>query len=85
MNNKKNGEGTYKWPDGKYYEGGWKDGLMHGRGVLISTDMSENHGIWNAGKKVKSFNKKIKLGEVLDGLRNSDINQGNSAFKKGNT
>jgi len=27
-----NGIGTYLWPDGRKYEGEWKDNKMHGEG-----------------------------------------------------
>jgi len=26
VNDKKEGEGTFTWPDGRKYVGGWKDG-----------------------------------------------------------
>ncbi|MCP4668103.1 MAG: peptidase C14 caspase catalytic subunit p20, partial [Deltaproteobacteria bacterium] len=29
-----NGWGTKTFPDGKRYEGAWKDGAPHGRGIL---------------------------------------------------
>ena len=30
MSNEINGYGTYRWPDGKVYEGEWKDNKMNG-------------------------------------------------------
>jgi len=33
-----NGQGTYTFPDGKKYVGGWKDSKYHGQGTLTSSD-----------------------------------------------
>ncbi len=33
MNDVKNGQGTYTYPNGDQYVGQWKDGKKHGRGV----------------------------------------------------
>jgi hypothetical protein len=43
---KKNGRGTFTWPDGRKYEGEWKDNAMTGRGVLTLPDGSRYEGQW---------------------------------------
>ncbi len=37
-NNKKNGMGRLYYKDGGYYEGEWKDNLLHGYGKLYFKD-----------------------------------------------
>ena len=37
---KKNGKGTYTWPDGSYYEGFYKNDLKHGQGKFKSVEDS---------------------------------------------
>lgn len=34
----KQGFGTYKFHDGKIYEGEWKNGKQHGKGKIIFTN-----------------------------------------------
>lgn len=43
--------GTFRWPDGRSYDGEWKDGLQHGRGVYTSVDGQKREGIWERGKR----------------------------------
>jgi hypothetical protein len=49
------GKGIYKWADGSYYEGEWRNGLKEGTGTLVKGD-STITGIWKAdhyeGKKL---------------------------------
>jgi hypothetical protein len=45
------GEGTYKWSNGSYYEGEWKDGLKEGKGKLVSKDTVIT-GFWKNDKYV---------------------------------
>ena len=33
--NKRDGDGTFKWKDGKKYIGGWEKGKMVGHGILV--------------------------------------------------
>ena len=35
-NDKRCGDGEYTWLDGTYYQGTFKNGLLHGEGVLFS-------------------------------------------------
>lgn len=36
--NEINGEGEYRWPDGKVYVGQWSDNKMNGTGHLMWND-----------------------------------------------
>ena len=42
MKGKFHGQGKYSFPDGAFYEGGWVDNKMHGKGIYIDT----NHVQW---------------------------------------
>jgi hypothetical protein len=33
----KNGWGIFRWPDGRKYDGHWKDGVQHGSGTFTSS------------------------------------------------
>ena len=44
------------WPDGRRYEGEWKEGKMHGEGVMTTVV----HGVWKDGKLVKKVDGKLK-------------------------
>ena len=43
------GNGTYTWASGKYYEGEWKKGLKTGRGKMVDHD-STLTGYWKENK-----------------------------------
>lgn len=45
------GEGTYRWSNGSYYEGQWRDGLREGKGKLVLKD-SVIAGYWKNDKYV---------------------------------
>ena len=49
MNGKKEGFGTYIWPDGKRYEGKWKNGVQHGEGKVTLPTGETLFGVWNNG------------------------------------
>ena len=38
------GQGTYTWPNGDKYVGGWKEGKKHGQGTLFFDDGSKAVG-----------------------------------------
>jgi len=44
----KEGEGKYRYADGKYYEGQWQDNKMEGRGEMHWDDQNEEFykGMW---------------------------------------
>ena len=46
-----NGRGTYKWPDGRKYEGEYSDDRKEGYGVYTWPDGRVYDGQWHAGKQ----------------------------------
>ncbi len=66
------GEGKAKWPDGKKYEGDWKDGAPNKEGRMVYSDGSyyvggfisdKRHGF---GKYYDSTGKELYAGEWMD-------------------
>ena len=45
------GEGVYSWPDGKRYEGSYKQGHRHGQGKLTRPSGNWYSGGWADGKE----------------------------------
>lgn len=39
-----NGQGVYKWVDGKVYEGNWRNGKREGYGILTYADGRKYEG-----------------------------------------
>ena len=61
---KMHGFGTYSWPDGRVYEGHWRNNTTHGTGKFTDTDdtveekyhkKEVKNGLWENGKRVKWF------------------------------
>lgn len=50
-NNKKNGQGTFLYPDGAKYEGSWKDDLRHGYGAYFYTNGDLYRGEWEHDRR----------------------------------
>ena len=51
---KKKDMGHFFWPDGRIYEGMWKNGLQNGEGELFDPNLNKKRkGIWRNGKKIK--------------------------------
>lgn len=46
------GKGLLVWPDGKYYEGEFKEDLKHGFGIFFWEDKRCYKGEWKEGKYV---------------------------------
>ena len=44
------GKGILEWPDGKKYEGDFKDDKRHGTGEFLWKDRTEYIGPWIKGK-----------------------------------
>lgn len=44
-----NGQGAMTWPCGSRYEGGYRDGWQHGRGVYTKADGTRYDGNWDQG------------------------------------
>lgn len=43
---KKEGNGVYKFLNGKVYDGAWKNGLQHGKGKIILPSGEIYEGEW---------------------------------------
>jgi len=43
--------GIFYWPDGRIYEGQWKDGKQHGYGRYSNHLSEEKYGYWSNGKR----------------------------------
>jgi hypothetical protein len=48
-NNNPDGRGVLKLPNGRKYDGEWKDGSFNGRGVLYNESGSVYYGEWEDG------------------------------------
>lgn len=48
----KEGQGIFYWPNGKVYNGSWKDGVQHGEGVYTNSKGDSRKGEWKNGKRV---------------------------------
>ena len=46
VNDKKHGQGVFRWPDGKVYEGAFENDKKHGRGKLTRPDGRNQDGLW---------------------------------------
>jgi len=42
-----------EYPDGKIFEGEWKNGKQNGPGKVITADGRTGEGIWENGKRIK--------------------------------
>ena len=51
-NDKKEGYGVFTFRDGRVYEGEWKDGKQHGRGLFRKKNITRE-GIWEDGERIK--------------------------------
>ncbi len=85
------GNGTFKWANGEYYEGGFSNGTMNGFGTYYYADGSKYMGLWENGKQngfgvwlSDNFvmNNDIKMGEWLDGAMQGDDVKGFAAADK---
>lgn len=68
------GEGSYRWPDGRYYRGSWRNGKPHGQGTGTAIDGSRYQGDWRNGKYhgngvLQSDRATRYQGQFIDGMR----------------
>ena len=68
VNDKREGQGTFVWADGRKYIGEWKAGKQHGVGTYISKDGVAKEGYWKNGRKIKW----VGEGEDANDLDNGD-------------
>ena len=47
----KEGHGCFYWPDGRIYEGSWKNGKQHGEGIYTGPRGAVKKGLWKNGKR----------------------------------
>ena len=47
---KRNGQGTYTFPDGRKFVGEWKDGKINGQGTMTTLDGTKYEGEWKDEK-----------------------------------
>jgi hypothetical protein len=45
--------GIYKWPDGRSYDGEWRDGKQHGEGIFIDRNGKKRTAECKNGEKIK--------------------------------
>lgn len=57
------------YPDGKRFEGVWRDGKKHGRGVYIFPDGCMYQVIYQEGKK-QNAGKVIAGGKTIEEIKN---------------
>lgn len=50
---KRHGKGVYIWPEGRRYDGLWKNGRQDGEGEWTSEDGVTKTGLWKDGARVK--------------------------------
>ncbi len=51
--NKKSGNGTFTWPDGREYSGPWKNGKQEGMGQFKFRNGAVKVGVWENGRRVR--------------------------------
>ncbi|XP_056284994.1 alsin-like isoform X1 [Pseudoliparis swirei] len=83
------GRGTMKWPDGRTYNGNFKNGQEDGYGECVLPDKVLNkpdnyHGLWRDGK-IHGFGKyKYASGEVYEGCFSDGQRHGYGMLNSGN-
>lgn len=43
----------FTWPDGRKYDGEWKNGKQHGLGTYYSSKNEVKRGQWSEGKRIQ--------------------------------
>jgi len=52
MDDKKEGQGVFYWPDGRKYDGQWLNGKQDGIGVYSTANGKSRKGEWKDGKRI---------------------------------
>ncbi len=68
------GQGRFRWPDGRVYEGDWLAGQPHGQGTEALPDGSRYQGGWRHGRRhgrgtLREADGSRYEGDFVDGLR----------------
>lgn len=61
----KEGKGIYRLPDGRIFEGLWKNNLKEGEGFIKMQDGSEIHGIWTNDQLTSTLYTRTEKGDTL--------------------
>jgi MORN repeat len=48
-----NSFGVFTWPDGRRFEGYWKEGKQHGSGAYYAVNGEKREGEWSDGRRLK--------------------------------
>ena len=46
----------FDWPDGRKYEGEWKNGVQHGDAYYHTSKHEVKHGRWENGNRIEWHN-----------------------------
>lgn len=81
-----NGQGTFTWPNGDKYVGGWQNGSQTGQGIYTWSNGDKYVGGWQNGKRsgqgtFTSHNGNTYVGQFRNGYRNG---QGTFTWINGN-
>ncbi|XP_040028824.2 alsin isoform X3 [Gasterosteus aculeatus] len=88
LNGKPDGRGVLKWPDGRIYTGGFKNGLEDGFGEFVAPNKSLNKndqyvGHWKDGKMHGLGTYSYASGEVYDGSFQDSMRHGHGVLRSG--
>ncbi|KAM8904610.1 alsin isoform 2-T2 [Spinachia spinachia] len=88
LNGKPDGRGVLKWPDGRMYTGGFKNGLEDGFGEFVASNKTLNKndqylGHWKEGKMHGLGTYSYASGEVYDGSFQDSMRHGHGMLRSG--
>jgi hypothetical protein len=75
------GAGCYCWPDGSVYEGEWRGGRRHGRGVMRGPDGGTYAGEWADGRKHGDGKYKWASGAEYEGRFKEGMKEGLGVYR----
>jgi hypothetical protein len=75
------GAGCYCWPDGSVYEGEWRGGRRHGRGVMRGPDGGTYAGEWADGRKHGDGKYKWASGAEYEGRFMEGMKEGLGVYR----
>lgn len=75
------GKGYLRWPNGRYYEGEFKDGLMHGQGRNVAANGAVFEGEFKQGMASGQQKVVFANGAVYEGRMSQDMFSGEGSFR----
>ena len=84
LNEKREGQGIIKYKSGRVYEGHWKNGLRHGEGEEIFSNLNRFQGRYFKGKPEGQGIYYWKTGEIYEGSWKNGLKHGYGIFKGSN-